>query len=492
MADTIPTELIDWVFSYAVTIDTQTAHAICLTNKSGRGYATPALYQSLYVGNGVEEEDAEEAEGRMTAGYLVPAPRIDAMMYKWSRLCRTMLENRDLARRVRYIDAHLIDIDQNYLLASHSLNHNALLNLIVELADSSSQDRAYWEEYIWDWLEVQQDRARPASRHEDNEFGVFIDEKSPVFGPDVYLAILILACPQLRSLGISGPTTTELRPVKQLAKALISRPGGLTETPGFAFGGFSTIQEVSFQGPGSNWSVPVVGQSLRWPSLKIMTIDVLDGGMRAFPSLGTGFLSTLTTLHITNAIMDMDDLELLLRPCTHLKTFSMSFSDDCDVYRTPQWVVLAINLQYHNLQLEELCINVPPVSWLREVFWDEFSRDLDNLDQAQKDEITQANNQGLGPLTRLTRLRKLSLPFFVMFGVFDDEGRRGIDWTLAEILPGSLEDLQIVCNGVDFTEGDEALLCAAGSEKLRRMKLWNCTRTESRLKEIGESVTQTK
>lgn len=68
------------------------------------------------------------------------------------------------------------------------------------------------------------------------------------------------------------------------------------------------------------------------------------------------------------------------------------------------------------------------------------------------------------------------MPYIALFGIFDDVEERDHDWTLAELLPSSLEELDIFCEGLDFTESDMALLGASGTSGLRDITTWNCTR----------------
>lgn len=88
----------------------------------------------------------------------------------------------------------------------------------------------------------------------------------------------------------------------------------------------------------------------------------------------------------------------------------------------------------------------------------------------------QVNSQGFGSLQSLKNLRKLSAPYIAMLGAFDNVQQRDHDWTLPEVLPGSLEELEIFCEEIDFKYSDVALLSAPGMHRLQDLTIWNCTR----------------
>ncbi|SMR54722.1 unnamed protein product [Zymoseptoria tritici ST99CH_1A5] len=404
-------------------------------------------------------------------------------MRKWSLLCRTILENRRLARHVRGIEAYLDEIEDDARLphmASRSIHHEALMKMVTK-------ELTMHRSWVWNWLQTQHDRAWAASRHADGMVGMFADVLPPVFGPEVYLGILVLACPRLRTLVLSGPTTSVLEPLHALASAVQSVKIDGTKC---RFGGFSSVGKVHFteddiEDEGTNWGVDNVGMALWWPRIKELAVEGLEDVVQN-PVLGPDFESTLTTLHATEAITSVEDLIILLRPCRQLRTFNFSWDGSYDVHREPDWRALAAALQEFNPKLTSLRIDVAHEENLRAVFDGALPPGFEALSVSEQQEILEINNKGMGCLTALKRLRRLAVPHFALFGWFDDVNERDHDWTLAEILPSSLEELDIFCADVSFKKEEMALLGAAGTENLLRMTIWNCLRTKRYSRRLTE------
>jgi hypothetical protein len=507
LIDDLPTEIIERILAFAAAVDTRTAHAVCLTNRLGRKAGTAVLYHTVQLE--CDDDDQVVRGYPLVRSGVLWRDRMNAGLRKWSLICRTVLENRDLARHVRAINVHLIDIyyrNHRHELVAHSLHHDALLSLVKkELAEDPVN-----EDYIWKWLRKQQRSARSAERHEDGAGELGLIEGSPpaVFGPDVYLSILVLACPHAKSMVLSGHSY--LRPINELAMALQRkrrRRNGLDWIAERGFGGFSSIEHVYFRPDdykrgGVKWFADNVGSVLRWPSIKELTVENINSSYNIRPSLGSAFQSTLATLRLTNTSLGVDDfrpnISILLKPCGQLKTLIVSWSDGYDMYRDIDWRLLVATLQKFNPLLEELDLDVERREDLRWVFSGSRPREIRILDQAGQDEtgqdetgqdesdqdeteeedLTQINSKGLGSLAALKHLRRLSVPSFALFGVFDDVTKRDHEWTLAEILPSSLDELVLFAECAKFTDEDKALIGAPGTENLRKMTIWNCNRDE--------------
>lgn len=69
-------------------------------------------------------------------------------------------------------------------------------------------------------------------------------------------------------------------------------------------------------------------------------------------------------------------------------------------------------------------------------------------------------------------MRCLILRFF---GVFDDLAQRDQVWTLEDILPASMKEVETFCEGLESTEDDRKLLSAGGTYGLEDVTIWNCT-----------------
>lgn len=463
MADTLPIELVERILSFAASIDVSTALVVCLTNRLGRRAGQPVLYHTLELPGNGEDGDTDI---------------IIARMRKWTLLCRTVLESRHLAKHVREIRAYLHDVER-LTFEAPLFPYGALGNAFR--AGLSPQG----ERGIWKWLSLQSQRAQVASRHvqlqrvENNDSAD--DDGMPtgqaMLSPEVYLSILTLACSEIRMIHMLGPCTFFLKPFNELGMALeIALPDRNPD-------GFSSIEKVHFHWNdgkmGTNWTVEQVGQALRWPSIKELSIDSLAFCIRSWPSLGSDFTSNLVSLHISDSVALMEELHLLLVPCPLLRSFSMSWSRGSDVYRDTEWRTMGNTLKHRNPLLEVLHLDIAAEEGLREICNNDIPRPWEDLTELEQIEVMEVNNEGLGSLCDLKYLRKVSVPYIALFGVFDDEELRDHDWTLAELLPDSVERLDIFGEELDFTERENTLLSTPGVTNLSELTIWNCTRNKS-------------
>ena len=450
MAETIPTELIERALAFAASIDLPTARAVCLTNKLGRRAGTPVLYHTIDI------------SGHYQDGL------VDVRLRRLSLLSRTLLNSKTLPIHVRCIKVYLDDLEDLTYLAPPPPDLVALRKLLKEglaVSDEQKRDLKNWLDFIvQDVEEAAYDQYELEGGDEEDEDGLVNNgglEDFCVYGPEFFVSILTLACSNLRLLDISG-CANHMEPITGLNHALApARLQGTVDRPD----GLGKLKEVhlSTTGDAEDWDVQTAGQALRWPSIEKMTIDELHGGTRIEPNLGyPTFQSTLKMLDVKDAIINEMDLEPLLKVCPQLTSFSMKWNEHFDVYRSPDWPALARILAESNPLLEELRLDIAPFEDLREVCLER---------------TFEVNNEGLGDLNDFKHLRKLFVPYFALFGVFDNpQERRGQTLTLAQLIPTSLEELEVVCEGVDFSEDDKAVLNAPDTSRLRDLTIWNCTR----------------
>lgn len=441
MADTIPTELIERTLSFAATIDTPTCLAVCLTNKLGLGAARLVLYRDISIPG----EHGDEL--------------VDERMRKWSTLCRTLLENRALARRVESLDVYLDDLNGYTFNLPPRLNEASLLKLVDEELPLTATQRFE----VARWFECQRQLSSlddlEDDEEDDEEDDDEIDDLPPVFDPGVYLGISIIACPNLKLLGVGG-NIPSLEPVTCLCEAIQDVADSEEERQGPLADGFGTIEEVVFRychGPGGDLIASEVKPVLFYSrALKKVTIE------RFFARDNIGFyrdfggsLSTVEELYIEYAGADyVDDLVSLLELCPRLKLFSLKWSEDvCELDSEIECRRLATSLMRCNPLLEELRL------------------DMEGFVTAD-----QIRDGGLGSLAGLKHLRKLAVQKFGLFGEFDDVAHSDREWSLAEMFPNSVQELVVFCEGRDFTESDRALVNAHGTERVQDIIIYNKTR----------------
>ncbi|CZT16701.1 uncharacterized protein RCC_02536 [Ramularia collo-cygni] len=464
MANNLPTELVERILSFAATTNTRTALAVCLTNRLGRRAGHPILYHTL---------ELPGDDGDNNAGLL------PIRMRSFALLCRTILGSPSLAIHVRDISAYVHDIDGLELPEAP-----ISLSILDRLFRNVTSMGPAGIECTGNWLSSQYQIAFAAERDRDAQASVQMsDTIEPTFAPEVYLALLTLACRRIRKIHVSGPTTLLLRPFMQLGTLLqMKLPGRHRNSDGF-----SSVREIHFRKPAgkmeTNWKLQYVGQALRWPSVEDIRIDALHGGMLRInalyggtttPFFGPEFQSTLTTLHIMDAMTPMEDLSILLPACSRLKSFTMSWSNAYDAYRQRQWRYLATLLQEHCPLLEKLDLDLPRAENLQIISVGAFP----GPGVFRQTGGTKVNNLGIGSLHRLRHLRKLRVPSIVLFGVFEDVEERDHDWTLPELLPSSLEELDVLCEGKEFTDHDLSLLDSVGMDSLRSVTIRNCFRNQ--------------
>ena len=157
MADRIPTELIDHIFSFAVLLDRRTCASVCCLNTHGRAIATPHLYEEVGT------------QGR--------APK---RRQKLSKLCRTLVTNRDLARRVGKV-TQCVDRDTvkcGNRPRSPPIDEGAWRRLSQELGPSAQSIDVYINSMI---------SGQTGNGLEDN-----------------LICIMLLACPKVQILELQG------------------------------------------------------------------------------------------------------------------------------------------------------------------------------------------------------------------------------------------------------------------------------------------------
>lgn len=480
-ATLVPTELIERILEFAADIDTPTALSVCLTNKLGRRAAERTLYHTLDI-SGVDNDCL-----------------VDVRLRRLSLLSRTLLNNPALARHVRHIKAYIDDLDEVTYKAPPQLDHRAFDRLVKDLAISDGQKRS-----VMYWLGIQNQHGREIFRqrgmdlddgHEeqDDDDDTYDSVLEPFFGPELFLSVLTLACSNLEAIDISG-CPQYLEPIVLLHEALNrndppslrhSLPNGLKiefyrSHRSYVQGlprpdGLAKVKAVHFNCThdleGEGWPVTVFEDALTWPSIEMMTIQSLTGRFadrRERPL----YSSTLKRLDLTDAtITDVSELECLLQPCPQLRAFTLKWNGLVDVYRDVEWRKLGRALAESNPLLENICLDIAPHAQLRDI-----------------QPNVPVNSEGIGlALTGLKHLRKLSAPYVALFGVFDNPYEQDVAWDLPEIVPNSIEEIEVFSEGVEFSHDDRALVKKApGSSRTYDITVRNCTRTKWISKSRGE------
>ncbi|KXS96509.1 hypothetical protein AC578_6299 [Pseudocercospora eumusae] len=457
MADTIPTELIERTLAYAAELDTQTCYSICLTNKLGLRVARPVLYRSIRI-PGHRDDNL-----------------IDQRMHQLSLLCRTMLESRSLSRQVTELDVYVDDLDHITFKVPPAPDEAAFERLV----STGMPITPLQAKEIAAWFEHQRYTYRPVD-DEDSEDEDYDFETDPVFGPGMYLASIMMACPNLEILAVGG-NMAELQPVHELNQALESQDQETETREGPFRNGLGNIKGVLIRNTAENDEVTVehIMPMLYWPALRKLTMEMLMPCLES-PFAGVHPPSNLEQLHISECDVDsIDDLALLLDILPELKILDIKWSDAGNTFGLMEWHELSRRLignsvSHGNRLLEELRLYIPHHEKGGKYY---LGTDAD---------LMHPNSPRLGSLLEMQHLRKLAVPKIALSDVFDDPAERGKEWRLAEILPNSVEEVEIFCEGADFTEDDKALLEAPGTARLQDITIFNCTRSKWISKARGE------
>ncbi|KAI5369667.1 hypothetical protein Slin15195_G005420 [Septoria linicola] len=343
----------------------------------------------------------------------------------------------------------------------------------------------HWLQLQWDSGQLDEDEDEDedmyteseSERNDDDDVGE--RRKLVTMWPEVFLGIIALVCPNLSSLEIRGTLKGLLI---ELGYVMRNQENGSERAA--SLNGIGKVESVSFGGPtAQGWHVEDVMPVFYWPSMKQMKLNYLTSAVEMSEPLGSYPQSSLRSLEINNALtVEHEELEALLEPCHQLRTFILVWHHRSDAYRYADWRQLAVCLIERNSLLEELYLNVLLEPDIRSAH----VHDWTDLPLNRPTEDIQINNRGLGSLEELKYLRKLSAPYAALFGIFDDPEECDHHWTLAEVLPGQLEELETFCESQDFNEDDEALLNAPGTSRLRDIVIWNCARNKWIFRNHGE------
>lgn len=420
-------------------------------------------------------------------------------MRRLSLLCRTLSENRVLARGVRKLDIYLDALDGGTIRLPPPLDVNCLRMMVeADLGLTSAQQEKFWE-----WLARQcaygmtypEDEDMDDDDDSEEEGGrANPDVPDGLLGPEIYLGILMVACPQLQYLRLEGDYS-RLSRIARLNEALRFGSTQSSSTTGTFADGLGNLPEVYFANRGEeNEDDEPMGPYLlfpvlTWPSLQKISLGRLGDPETPLAELDFGISSKLKELRIEAAFVEDVGHQLLLAECPKLKSFSFAWSWTSDVYRMADWRSIAEVLIDRNPWLEELHLDIAHRAGLRDRIVIN-AGEWEVMDEVERSRAFEVNNIGLGDLTELRHLRKLSAPKIALFGVFDNPVQRDREWTLADILPSKVQEVEIFCEGVDFTEDDRELLTSPGTARLQDITIFNCTRDKWISKKRGEGSVQ--
>ncbi|KAF2148053.1 hypothetical protein K461DRAFT_283139 [Myriangium duriaei CBS 260.36] len=142
------------------------------------------------------------------------------------------------------------------------------------------------------------------------------------------------------------------------------------------------------------------------------------------PEFDTSLISNIREVFLEHSLLNADGLETLLKACPDLITFSIELGDGCmGEHCDLSWIELGAVLREHGSYLETFMVS----SWASYGFFD----DLDET---------------MGPLTALTSLRVLRLPYDALFGrsLPPPHAQR-----LKDILPKNLKSLCLQAQNMD-------------------------------------------
>lgn len=175
----------------------------------------------------------------------------------------------------------------------------------------------------------------------------------------------------------------------------------------------------------------------------------------------------------------LTSVPFLLRPCKELRSLSISFNMHIDV-RKRDWSYFMNELQ--------CCSNVENFRL------DYLYRGLERNKPwgLSFEGSSRCQFQPLRALTHFPRLRKLSVPEIFLFGecVHPEDGKCHLhiekDRDLAQVLPTSVQELDILSENEEFSEDDRMLLNAPWIENLHNVTVFNCFQEKWISKRDGE------
>lgn len=414
----LPTELIEAIFSSVD--DVQTLATICTVSKLGKRTATPLLYRSL----GVTIEkcyNTEEREWRQE--------QILRVARSLQLQCRTLLENRELAKNV--VELH------QYMNGNVSLSHHGMGIVQPE--------------------ECRQVLSRDINLPRlvvDTIIRGLIGDEPDAETDEAYFMLLMSLCPNVTTLRLEGELGV-LRALPQLNEVLtaafVEWPRGLKNTAPTPASGLYTIREIylTSSGEGDALGAEDMACLLRVPGLVKILADVVH------PSVSQGaqseadyWNSSVKTVEIQSCFAKDEDLEALFVACPNVESLSITWAMREDNYRRFDWSEIGFCIKENMTELKHLTFDhhpdldpwLPDADFMFEMMGDDF--------------LKSAHLPGLGTLKQLRNLETLSLSRIALFGTHnDDEHNFHAEWnddeeglsiekhTLDTLLPGSLKEL---------------------------------------------------
>ncbi|KAF2166861.1 hypothetical protein M409DRAFT_22914 [Zasmidium cellare ATCC 36951] len=460
MADTLSTELIEFIFAYAAEIDATTAANVCLTNRRGRKIATPILYRTICI--------AAFGKNRVNE---TPVTTWCILVRRMQRLCQSLWKKPNLARYVKRI-VHDADFGMPHF---HAEIYNPTF-------DKEVRDKIL--------------ALRPPIRPEIEIAMGMPGNASDT--QDLLTVFLLIICPNLESLSIEGLPRSRWEHRKTLDDFFfnsnsivetVRRDNPYNGATMFRTDGVQNVREISLSCTGrEELSASIAANMMRYihrllPSLRVVEIGLLH---RETNGLHTGWqasVSPIEELRIMSCGWDMSGntprLDDLVWMVPALRSLSISFNKNVNVYdsSTFDWgAIIGAFQQFaglETLRLDYLYLG---------------------LASSAKCHRALKEHSACRPITDLKffpRLKALSVPAFALFGCrINDQGQHvpRVDtyYQLQYLLPWTLTELEVVCDNEHFTDDDMDMLRMVGPEWLDDVIIVNCFREKWISRRHGE------
>ena len=418
----LPVELIEQIFSS--TDDVKTLATICSVSKLGRRAATPILYKTL----GVTSESIDTDNG----------DSIERAARSLRLQCRTLLENRELAKHVReirqYISNHIFDQlhDMNIFKPKQCrkvLNHDIKLpsNVVEAVMCSLTANHrtigGQTDEACFMLLLALCPQA--TTLRLEGELGVV---RAMAHLNGIIQEVCNKAVSARTSLThVDCLCELELSPVASLQTGRVGQCAPLSEKVTDNLqprardpaSGYYTVREIHLTKLGEDEEQWIGAQDivplLSFPKLEKLTSDFLDAKSEMPWAGETSVNSSVKTIEIEQCWGKADDLEYLFCNCPDLESLSIQWGMREHNYRRFDWRDLGESIREHLPNLKHLSL---------EHYADHDPSDRETVEMMEWEEDSYMQNAhlpGLGSLKNLTNLETLTLSNIALRGTHNDD-----------------------------------------------------------------------
>lgn len=450
----LPTELVDWILSYAAHLDNATCAIICRVDRRGNKLASPMLYR--FIGISTPKGGVHDRAERLQA------------------LCRTLIERPDLLSQVEEVDQYLDS--ETPVAVRRNMSHAAWIDQCTSLLNMLPRTRDRLDDYLP--FETALHLHGGFAPLQKGEYVSHIHNSD-----EICLLFILILCTNLTTLRLAVDI-----PVIRKMGHLFAALGGFSHfSPPRVRCGLDAIQELFLRPTNLIQSVAVenVWRFLCLPSLTTLHIDSLGSLGHKLSDDDPEFLqgryvdsSALRNLVISNCTANYQQFASIIVACSSLVTIKIEWAADKVGFRRSDWGEMGAMLRDCKM-LEKVQLECVPC-------------------------IPRAKHKGfglsIGTFQCLEHLEELHLPMTALIKPGDDHDvlkpmEFGVeDWeehpvifiihipdatkTYTTRFPDSLKRLVAMCEHDTFEQSDRRFLEIPALEKIENIVLQSCKREE--------------